>query len=413
MKAVILAAGKGTRLEPITDNTPKAMLPIAGKPILEYILESMREAGIGEITIVVGYKADSIRDYFKDGARLGLSIDYVLQETQLGTADAIRRCKFDEDFLVLAGDAIVSVDVIKTVLENHDSAVTLGVKKVENPEGYGVVILENGKVKKIVEKPKEYISNLACIGVNCFSPEIFNAIEKTPKSERGEYEITDSIKILMEEGKKVKAVEVRGEWLDIGNPWSYLDANKKILGKKDLKILGIVEENVVLKGTVVLGKGSIIKSGSYLEGPVYIGENSIIGPNAYLRNYSSIGSNCYVGNSVEIKNSIIMDGTKVPHLSYVGDSIIGKNCNLGAGTLVGNLRLDSKNVMMRIKGKLVDTGRRKFGCVIGDNTKLGLNVMINSGKKIGNNCMIGPGIIIYSDIPNGSFILSKQVIEKR
>ncbi|MFQ6105775.1 MAG: glucose-1-phosphate thymidylyltransferase, partial [Candidatus Hydrothermarchaeaceae archaeon] len=129
--------------------------------------------------------------------------------------------------------------------------------------------------------------------------------------------------------------------------------------------------------------------------------------------FTSIGNNCKVGNAVEIKNSIVMDGTKIPHLSYVGDSIIGRNCNLGAGTLVGNLRLDNRNVAMRIKGRMMDTGRRKMGCVIGDNVKTGISVMINAGRKIGSNSLVGPGVIVYRDIPSNSFILQKQEIKNR
>jgi bifunctional UDP-N-acetylglucosamine pyrophosphorylase/glucosamine-1-phosphate N-acetyltransferase len=146
---------------------------------------------------------------------------------------------------------------------------------------------------------------------------------------------------------------------------------------------------------------------------VSIGKNTVVGPNAYLREFTTIGDNCHIGSSVELKNSIILNGTKIPHLSYVGDSIIGRDCNLGAGTLVGNLRLDNANVKMRIKGELVDSRRRKLGCVVGNNTKLGLNVMINSGRKIGNNCMVGPGIVVYKDIPDGSTVRLKQELEGR
>ncbi|MBI5254017.1 MAG: glucose-1-phosphate thymidylyltransferase, partial [Euryarchaeota archaeon] len=190
------------------------------------------------------------------------------------------------------------------------------------------------------------------------------------------------------------------------------DSNQEMLGRMEERIWGEIEEFVKRRGKLYLGKKSIIKSGSYIEGPVCIGDNTIIGPNAYLRSFTSIGDDCKIGNGVEVKNSIIMDRTNVPHLSYIGDSIIGKNCNIGAGTLVGNLRLDEKNVKMRIRSELKDTGRRKFGCLIGDNVKIGLNVMINAGRKIGSNSLIGPGVIVYKDIPPNSFILQKQALKK-
>ena len=413
MKAVILAAGRGTRLEPVTSDMSKCMLPIVGKPLLEHILNSVKKTGIKEIILIVGYKKEKIIDHFNDGAKLGLKINYIEQKEMKGTAQAIGLAKLDTDFLVLNGDTLVSFEDINNIVKNHKTATTIGVMKVENPSNYGVVKIENGNVKAIVEKPKKFVSNLANAGIYVFSPKIFEAIKKTKKSERGEYEITTSIEILIEEGEKIKGIELKNKWSDIGNPWNYLDSNNTILRAMDTKIEGIVEENVQIKGTIILGKNSVIKSGTYIEGPVYIGEDTVVGPNAFIRSFTSLGNNCRVGNAVELKNSIINDNTNVPHLSYVGDSIIGKNCNFGAGTLVGNLRLDEKSVKMRIKDELTDTGRRKMGCVVGDNVKTGLNVMINSGRKIGSNSMIGPGVVIYQDIPKDTFVVKKQELEMR
>ncbi|MFQ5976002.1 MAG: bifunctional sugar-1-phosphate nucleotidylyltransferase/acetyltransferase [Candidatus Hydrothermarchaeales archaeon] len=413
MKAVILAAGRGTRLEPVTSDLSKCMLPLVGKPILEHILNSVKDVGIEEAIIIVGYMKEKIKDHFGDGSNLGLNLEYIDQVEMEGTAHAIGLANVDTDFLVLNGDTLISSADINNIVKNHETAATIGVRKVEDPSNYGVVEIDNGKVKAIVEKPKEFVSNLANAGIYVFSPKIFNAIKRTKKSERGEYEITSSIEILIKEGEAIKGVELLGRWSDIGNPWNYLDSNQEILKEMDTRIVGIVEEKVTLKGTLILGKNSVVKSGTYIEGPVYIGENTTVGPNAFLRSFTSIGNNCRVGNAVELKNSIINDNTNVPHLSYVGDSIIGKNCNFGAGTLVGNLRLDERSVKMRIKDELTDTGRRKMGCVVGDNVKTGLNVMINSGRKIGSNSMIGPGIVVYQDVPPDSFIVKKQEIEMR
>ena len=413
MKAMILAAGKGTRLEPITAGIQKAMLPLGSKPILHHLIDAVKDAGITEIVLLVGHLEGQIREYFGDGSEFGVDIEYIIQKERRGTAHAVEQAHFDEDFLVLNGDTLVSSEGIGDIASAHDSFATLALKKVENPQNYGVVEIRDGKVLKIVEKPRKFVSDLANIGIYAYSPTIFDAIKRTKKSKRGEYEITSSIELLIDEKKFVRGVEISGRWLDIGNPWNYLDANKEVLSELKSDISGTVEDGVTIKGELILGAGSVIKSGTYVEGPVSIGKNTIVGPNAYLRKFSTIGSNCYIGNCVEIKNSVIMDGTKVPHLSYIGDSIIGMNCNLGAGTLVGNLRLDNENVKMKIKGKLVDSGRRKLGCVIGNNTKLGLNVMINSGRKIGNNCMVGPGVVVHNDIPDGSFVVCRQKLEKR
>ncbi len=413
MKAVVLAAGLGTRLEPVTSDLPKCMLPLAGKPVLEHILLGIKDAGIRDIVLVVGYKKESIKGYFGGGRRWGLRIRYVEQRVRLGTAHAIGLTGIKEDFLALNGDTLYSAEDIKRIVGSYYGVTMLGVKRVDEPSQYGVVRVVNGYVKEIVEKPKKYISDLVNVGLYVFTPKIFDVIKRTEKSKRGEYEITSSIGLLLKEGEKVKALRITGRWSDIGNPWNYLDSNQAVLDAMEGEKTGEIEDYVNVKGKLYLGEGSIVRSGTYIEGPVYIGKNTVVGPNAYLRNYTSIGDNCKVGNAVEIKNSIVMDRTQIPHLSYVGDSIIGRNCNFGAGTLVGNLRLDEKSVMMRIKGELEDTGRRKMGCVVGDNVKIGLNVMINAGRKIGQNSMIGPGVVVYHDVPENSFIIGKQSIKKK
>ena len=413
MRALILAAGKGERLEPLTETQPKAMLPLLGKPLLQHVVEAVRDAGIREITIVIGYLGEAIRSHFGDGSELGVEISYAVQERRLGTAHAVAQVRFDEDFLVLNGDTLVSSKDIERLISAHSGSATLACLRVQDARSYGVVTLDKeGRVKKIVEKPSEPESNLINAGIYVFSPEVFDAIEKTPISPRGEYEITSTLELLIREGE-VKGVEIGGRWLDIGTPWNYLDASRALLEEMPHRIAGEVEGRVSIRGRVYLAEGAVIKSGSYIEGPVYIGRGSVIGPHAYLRSFSSIGENCRIGNAVEVKNSIIMDGTHIAHLSYVGDSIIGRNCNFGAGAKVGNLRLDNANVKMRIKGELVDTGRRKMGAVIGDNVKLGLNVMINAGRKIGSGSFIGPSIIVYRDVPRDSFLVARQELELR
>jgi len=412
-KAVLLAAGRGTRLQPVTSHTSKCMLPLVGKPILWHILDAVRRAGIREVHLVVGYKRERIMEYFGDGSQLGLSIHYVFQETSDGTAKAIGLVELEEDFLVLNGDTLVDEEDIRRIIREHDTDATLGVRRVEDPSHYGVVEVEGELVRSIVEKPRGFVSNLANAGLYVFSPEIYKAIKRTKRSERGEYEITTSIQLMIGEGRVARAVELTGLWSDIGNPWNYLDSNQVLLERMSSDIKGEIEEGVTVKGALILGEGSVIRSGTYIEGPVYIGRNCRIGPNTYIRGYTSIGDNCRAGNAVELKNSIIMDHTNISHLSYVGDSIIGSGCNFGAGTLVGNLRLDEKSVKMRIGDELYDTGRRKMGCVVGDNVKTGLNVMINSGRKIGANAMIGPGVIVYRDVPERAFLVKKQELEMR
>ena len=183
-------------------------------------------------------------------------------------------------------------------------------------------------------------------------------------------------------------------WCDIGEPWNLLDANESFLSSVSEVNEGEIEDYVIIKGPVVIGKGSIIRSGSYIEGPCIIGDNCMIGPHAYIRPSTSIGDGCHIGHSSEIKNSVIMHETKIPHFNYVGDSVIGSGCNFGAGSKIANLRHDRRNV----KSAGRDTGRKKFGAVVGDNVQLGINCSVNVGTIIGSGVMAAPGSFLEGNI---------------
>ncbi len=417
MKAIILTAGEGTRMRPLTTTRPKTMLITGGKPLIQYNIESLRDAGIKDITLVVGYKKEVIEEYFGDGSKFGVNINYAVQEGQLGTAHAIGSAEkyIDESFIVLNGDIIVSYDLIRNLIEKYATRTSNNVKsvltliEVDNPSNYGVVSTINDKIVEIVEKPApgEAPSNLANAGIYLFSTEIFDAIRKTELSERGEYEITDSLKIELENGWEILGLISHEPWMDVGRPWELLKSNQDFLEKMEDDIEGEIEENVTIHGPLHLGKGSIIRSGCYIQGPVFIGENCDVGPNTYLRPYACLCNDVDVGNAVEIKNSIIMDGTNVNHLSYVGDSVIGVNCNLGAGTNLANLRFDDQHVRVTVKGKRVDSGLRKLGAIFGDGVKTGINTSVNPGVKIGNGSFINAGCVLYRDIDSYSLVSTK------
>ncbi len=415
MKGVLLTAGEGTRMRPLTLTRPKTMLQVGGKPILQYNLEALRDAGVRDIIMVVGYKKEAIENYFGNGSSFGVNIDYITQEKRLGTAHAINSVHdiIDDEFIVLNGDIIVDPELIVDLIvkyESEEASSILMLTEVEDPSSFGVVEIENGIIKNIVEKPApgEAPSNLINAGIYLFDKTIFDAIGKTGKSKRGEYEITDSLKIQMGENKIVRGLKSDHKWIDVGRPWELLNVNEHFISEMEEDIQGEIEEGVTIHGKVVLGKNSIIRSGTYILGPVFIGEGCDIGPNSYLRKYTYLGNNVNVGNAVEIKNSIIMDGTNVNHLSYVGDSVIGANCNVAAGTNIANLRFDNKNVKMKIKGEKFDCGVRKLGAVFGDNVKTGINSSFNPGVKVGINSAVGSGTIIYEDIPSNTLVLVKQ-----
>jgi UDP-N-acetylglucosamine diphosphorylase/glucosamine-1-phosphate N-acetyltransferase len=388
MKAIILAAGEGTRMHPLTYTRPKVMLPLANKPIVEHLLVESRKAGIKDYIFVVGYHDEQVRDYFANGEKWGVNIGYCSQRKQLGTADALRMVEGlgDENFLVINGDIMVVNEDITGIMGAKET--TLGIIKVEDTRDLGVVQLSKGKVVHIYEKAEKPPSHMANAGVYLFTPDIFGTISRTPKSPRGEYEITDSLQLMIDEGHHVGYQEIN-YWLNLTYPWDLLPANEYLLKGVESQNLGEIEDNVVMKGKVAIGQDTVVRSGSYIAGPVIIGQNCDIGPNCYIRPYTSIGDGCHIGSAVEVKNSIIMKGSKIPHHNYVGDSIIGEECNFGAGTKIANLRLDKKNI--RIAG--IDTKRRKLGAIIGDRVETGINSCINAGSIVGNNTHIGPGAI--------------------
>lgn len=392
MKAVILAAGEGKRMRPLTRNRPKVMLTIGNRPILAHVIEHISNAGIDELILVVGYHGDTIIDYFKDGAKFGLKIEYVIQEERLGTAHAIGTAGslIDERFLVLNGDVMVTSNQIKALL-SHDEAVVMAAQQVDNPSQYGVLEINNDHVVRVHEKPDKPPTNLVNAGIYLFDPDVFKAIDSTPISPRNEYEITSTIMNMIDSNVHVGYQVITEKWLDIGRPWDLLEANKEFLNKITKNIKGDIEDGVHIHGSIVLESSARIRSGAYIEGPVIIGPNSDIGPNCYIRPYTSIGRGVRIGNGVEIKNSIIMDGTHVGHLSYLGDSIIGTNCNFGAGTKVANLRHDGANVKVKINDVLIDSGRRKLGTIMGDNVHTGINSMLNVGTIIEPDSKIVPG----------------------
>jgi bifunctional UDP-N-acetylglucosamine pyrophosphorylase/glucosamine-1-phosphate N-acetyltransferase len=421
MKAVVLAAGEGVRMRPLTMTRSKHMIPLAGKPLLGHVLEALRFSGFRDVLLVVGYKSELVRSYFGDGSALGLNLGYVVQRKPSGTAEALglaRSFVGGDDFLMLYGDLLFTGSVISSILKGYrrTGAPLISVVPVEHPERYGVVKVEKGLVKDIVEKPRseEIASNTINAGIYIFGSEIFRLVARTSASPRGEFELTDTVRLLLEKGELVVAHPVDPhDWFDVGRPWDLLEANRRVLLGMDLEVRGTVEDGAQLRGAVGLAEGARIRSGAYVEGPIFIDSGSDIGPNCYVRPHTSIGRNVRIGNACEIKNSIVMSGTHIAHLSYVGDSVIGEDCNFGAGTITANLRLDEKTVKVLVKDELVDSGRTKLGVIMGDRVKTAINVNFMPGVKVGLNSWIGPNVTVTRDVPSGSFILERREAEHR
>ena len=416
-----MAAGLGTRMRPLTFTKPKFLLPVAGKPALDHVISLLRNAGVERVAMVVGFGREQIIERYGDGSKFGVKVEYLHQKELLGTANAVALAEDfvgDDRFLVMNGDTLVDKESLNAFVSRHrelnarkNFSCLMATIEVEDPAQFGIVFVKGDLVTEIVEKPKHVESRLANAGIYVFDPRIFDAIRRTKKSKRGEYEITSSIQIMIDEGGEVHTFPLE-LWADIGRPWDLLIANEYFLRGQEGAIHGRIEHGAYIEPKVYIGEGSRIRSGSYIEGPTYVGSDCDIGPNCFIRPSTSVGDHVRVGNGVEIKNSIVMDHTHVAHLSYVGDSIIGSRCNLGAGTTIANLRLDEGEVKMRVSGRVVSTGRRKLGTVIGDDVKTGVNSMINPGVKIGPNAAVGPGAVVYDDVPPNTLVITKPVIMK-
>lgn len=406
-KAVVLAAGKGVRLWPLTENRSKHMIPVAGRPVIEHVVSAIRSSSIRRLVLVTGYEDELIKKHLGDGAKWGVKIEYVRQSDISGTASAVsvaREHVEGRDFLVVYGDVVVSAVAIRRVLDTYKMRgykPTVGLVPVSRPESYGMAKTSEEWLTEIVEKPQPSSSpsNLANTGIYVLSPIIFDYLETTSKSGRGEFEITDAISSLARTGAPVAWASIASsEWQDIGRPWDVLSTNANLLARSKRSVNGKIERGVVIKGRVTIEKEATVNTGSVIEGPAWIGKGATLGPFAHIRASTSIGREAVIGNFCEIKNSVVMDGAHIRHLSYVGDSIIGERCNLGAGTVVANVKFNDKTVRMKIRDKLEDSGLRKLGVIIGDDVKTGINCSIMPGVRIASGATVPPGSVVSEDI---------------
>ena len=394
MDAVILAAGEGTRMRPLTETVPKPMLPVADRPLCAHTADAAVEAGASELIFVVGYEADAVREHFDDAYR-GVPVSFAVQREQRGTADAVRAARdhLDGPFAVLNGDNLYDPGGIAALF---DSAPAVAAVEVEDPRSYGVLSTTpaGDRAIGIVEKPDDPPSNLANAGAYGF-PEAAIEWLDVPESERGEHEITDVLARVIET-TSVTPVTL-SKWLDVGRPWELLAANEWKIDESDRRIDGEVRGDADLRGPVVVEAGATVDHGVVIEGPAIVRSGAEVGPNAYIRGTTLIGEGCHVGHGVEIKNSVLMAGSAVPHLSYVGDSLLGPDVNVGAGTQVANLRHDGADVRQTVKGERVSTGRRKYGVVAGPGAKTGVNTSLAPGVVLSAGARTGPGESVTRD----------------
>ncbi len=397
MKAVVLAAGEGTRLRPFTTSRPKGMIPVGNRPILEYIVEALVQNGVKDIIMVVGYREDTILSHFENGRRFGARIEYVEQEKQLGTSHALAlasKLLSNEGFLVVSGDNLIDSRLIGDLLEKREGT-SMVVTQSEIPSKYGVVMLDKGKVASIVEKPESRVGNIINTGVYYFESKILQHFQdREPSVELG---ITQTLSPIAKE-VGITPIKTTGKWIDAVYPWDLLRVNSVALEFHGQGINGTIENGVTIKGPVSIGAGTRIRSGCYIEGPVAIGEGCDIGPNVVIMPSTSIGNGTIIEPMSYLNNCLIMSSVRVGSHSHLSHAVLDDGVRAKAGLMapvgVSYSRVD------RELFKLTDVG-----ALVGQDTLVGSRVVISAGSVIGAACRIEDGVKVSGNLENRSVVV--------
>lgn len=387
-QAVILAAGEGQRLQPFTARKPKVMIEVANQPILEYVVRAVRGAGIFDIIMVVGYHRERVMDYFGDGSRFGVKIRYVVQEQQLGTAHALKEVKemVEGAFVVLPGDNIIDAASVGCALEPW----TLVYQVVANVSKYGVVVLDDGRVSSIVEKPdKEAVSHLVNTGIYALREDIFDEIGD-------ETSLVAVLTSLLGKFEFV-GVENQGVWMDMVYPWDILRLNDLAMRSVAKQIAGKIEKNVTIIGDVRIGAKTVIRGNTYIKGPVVVGEGCDIGPNTVIMPSTTIDDNVVIGSHAYIADSVINKRVILAPGSFVERSVLDRGCVVGS-------RFTASNGLTELKiGE--EWCSTETGVFIGEDCEIGSNVVCEPGTIIGNKSSISSTKHLQGRIPDQSTVL--------
>jgi glucose-1-phosphate thymidylyltransferase len=331
MKGLIVSGGKGTRLRPITYTSAKQLVPVANRPVLFRVLDAMMEAGVTDIGIVVGDTAPIIEAAVGDGSAWGAKVTYIHQEAPLGLAHAVKISEdylIDDRFVMFLGDNVIQGGIASLVKQfaASDWNAQIVLKRVENPQQFGVAELRDGRVVRLVEKPKDPPSDLALVGIYMFDHHVFEAVKAIKPSWRGELEITDAIQYLMDQGYRVYPYIHAGWWIDTGKMEDMLEANRLVLETIEPRAEGLVDADSKVNGKVVIEKDAEIIN-STVRGPAIIGERTRV-VNAYVGPYTSIYHDCLIADC-EIEHSIIMEDCKIADIHHrIEDSLIGRNVEI-------------------------------------------------------------------------------------
>ena len=384
MQAVILAAGEGKRVRPLTRSRPKAMIPVANRPIIEYVIEALLKNSIREIVVVVGYRKEQVTRFLN---QLDIPIEVVVQTKQLGTAHALlcAESKIVGDFLLLPGDNYIDPQSIALIKDIPNAML---VKEHPNPSNFGVVMLEEGCVTQILEKPEHAPSFMVSTGIYSLKKDFFSKIHGN--------DITDAISLMIDEGEQIRAIPA-DDWQDAIFAWDLLKMNRRLLSTHSPAREGTASKQTIIQGAVRIGKGTSIGPNTIITGPVIIGNDCTIGPNCCIRPNTSIGSRVTVEPFTSIGNTLIMDDSMIGSHSLIMDTVLGERCSLADHTSAS-----PASGFLEIEGCVT---RSEFGAVFGDGVKSGSFSLFHN-SIIGNNVTIEEqGCLKSRNIPDGSMVM--------
>ena len=383
MQAVILAAGEGTRLRPLTGSRPKAMIPIANRPIIGYVIDSLVQNGIRDIIIVIGYKKEQVSRYLN---QLDIPVTVVVQEKQLGTAHALKAAEKEirEDFLLLPGDNYIDPKSIASIKDERNAML---VKEHPNPSNFGVVVISGGRVIDIVEKPELAPTHTVSTGIFSLQKDFIQHLNRT--------EIPDVMGCMLKEGIQMKAVYAE-DWQDAIYPWDILKLNAQLLKGTVPRKGGTLHSSVTLQGPVRIGTGTTIGPKTAIFGPAVIGNDCRIGPNCCIMPQSSIGSRVEIEPFTFLGNSLLMDDTRIGSHSRISDMVVGSGC-----VLLDHITSCQSETIFEIDGGM---HKAKFGAILGDRVRADPFTVFRN-CIVGNNVAIREGRTITGQVPDGVVVI--------
>lgn len=385
--AVVLAAGEGIRLRPLTKYRPKPMLPVTNKPILQHVFDTLVEVGFTEIHVVVGYRSNRVQEYFGFDYE-GVPLTYHLQEQQLGSGHAVLQSKegVGASFLVVNGDQLISPDIVEAVVDRHADGTqlaTIGVVESEMAPQYGAVSLDGDTVTELVEKPGEGDYRLLNAGVYAFENDMFDVISATPSLD-GEQSLSAALMNAIADGAAVRGVKRTGLWRDATYPWDLLALTGEMLDRSDEQIR--------------IAPSATIDDDATIRGPVVVGSDAVVAPGAVVGPYSTIGRNSFVGCNAVVDNTIVDEDTRIGPNSTLVDCVTGVNTDIGAGVTI-----EGGNADVRIASQIYED--TQLGAVVADRAKLGGGVSLSPGTIVGSGATVATGVSLDGVVEEGAEVV--------